>query len=380
MDLDTSGKRNRRKAMLRAIYEENRRIPTTSGTDDSEERRSLLQGVYESNVRLRAKRQAPKPWRLRRWQAGAALLGVLLLVTIAGFVIWGGPQAEGSDPFQSRTAGLLGARPLVLTDSATLAYGRVAQTTPRELTLANVYGLEVRTIVLDAGHGGRDPGAVGAGGLFEKDVTLDIVHRLRARLETHGYRILLTRHDDTAHSLRARASFANAHNADLFVSVHVNALPRNDLSVVETFYFGAEVTDQATLQLAERENREAGYSLADFKEMAQKLGSTMKLEESERLAESIQTSLYRNIRPENPDLVDWGVREAPFAVLLGVDAPGVLAEIACISNSREEELLMDPVHRDRLAAALEEGIVRYLDQRALPGVPSALPALDANTP
>ncbi|ARA93915.1 N-acetylmuramoyl-L-alanine amidase [Rhodothermaceae bacterium RA] len=381
MALGLPSKRGKRDEILRAVYEENRRISAATGPGKPDGRQQVLRGVYETNRAMRRPRRAPRPWRLRLWQASAAVLVLVLGAAVVGLTYRGGPGlVAGSlagSPAGDRGGTADGPRERLTPatpDSALLAAALAAQNTRRELTLANVYGLEIRTIVIDAGHGGRDPGAVGPSGLFEKDITLDVALRLKALLEQRdGYRILLTRTGDESVSLRDRVEFANRHGADLFVSIHVNALHQDDLSVVETYYFGAEATDEATLAIAERENRGAGYSLADFTDMVQRLGSRMKLEESKRLAESIQTSLYRNMRTVNADLRSWGVRKAPFVVLLGVETPSVLAEVACISNPTDEQRLSDPAHRTRLAAALEEGIVRYLDQRApARAVPSPL--------
>jgi len=216
--------------------------------------------------------------------------------------------------------------------------------------------------VLDPGHGGRDPGAIGPAGTLEKDVALEVAHRLRRRLERYpGYRILLTREEDAWVTKNDRVAFANENDADLFISLHFNAIADETVASVETYYFGT-TTDEATLRKVERENRESGYSMAEFREMVQRLATDIKLEESKRLATDIQASLYANARLTNPAVRNWGVKTAPFVVLLGVKAPSVLAEIACISNPEEEARLNDPEHLERLAAFLEEGIVRYLHQ------------------
>lgn len=230
--------------------------------------------------------------------------------------------------------------------------------------IASLFDLSVKTIVIDAGHGGRDPGAVGEGGLTEAEVTLDVAQRLKQRLEhSHNYRILLTRTADEYLSLRDRVQFTNERDADLFISLHVNYLPVEPVTSVETYYFGTEVTAE-TMQLAERENRHSDFSVAEFNEMLQNVSRTMKAQESKEVATSIQRSLYRNIRQLNRDVSDWGVKSAPFMVLLGVQAPAVLAEIAVLSNHAEEEKLAQDEYREMLAAFLEEGISQYLKQRS----------------
>ena len=230
-------------------------------------------------------------------------------------------------------------------------------------TVAQLYGLGLKTIVLDPGHGGRDPGAVGRQGVMEKDVTLDVARRLKARLERYGYRILLTRADDTKLTLRERIQFANEHEADLFLSIHVNALPVDSIAPIETYYYGPG-SDSRARRLAEQENRNSGYSVAEFNELTQQLGLELKIQESKEVADSIQKGLYRNMKRINEAVSDWGAKSGDFMVLLGVEAPSVLAEIASISNPAVEAELNTAEHRERLAMFLEEGVVGYLRQHA----------------
>jgi N-acetylmuramoyl-L-alanine amidase len=229
-----------------------------------------------------------------------------------------------------------------------------------KVPLALLFGLKVRTIVVDPGHGGSDPGAIGPTGLMEKEVTLDIARRLRDRLwKSDSHRVLLTREEDEKLSLRERVDFARASDADLFVSIHVNSLPVEPLTMVETYYFGP-YGDERTLELAERENEGSGYRVGDFRALLEKIGVAMKTQESKSLATSIQRSLYRNIKLRNKNLVSWGIKTAPFVVLLGVDVPSVLTEVSCISNREEEQRLASPEYREMIAQYLEHGIVEYL--------------------
>jgi N-acetylmuramoyl-L-alanine amidase len=226
--------------------------------------------------------------------------------------------------------------------------------------IADLFGLEVNTIVIDPGHGGSDPGATGAAGLEEKEVTLDIARRLRDRLTAHAnIRVLLTRDGDERVSLKERVAFAKAQEADLFISIHVNALPVDRITMIETYYFGPH-QDEHTLKLAERENKGSEFAVGEFKKIIAKIGDTMKTQESRVLAMSIQRSLYRNMKRRNEDLVSWGIKTAPFVVLLGVDVPSVLAEVSCITNPGEEQRLATAGYRDEIAAYLEKGIVGYL--------------------
>jgi N-acetylmuramoyl-L-alanine amidase len=234
-----------------------------------------------------------------------------------------------------------------------------------DMPMADLFNLKVQTIVIDPGHGGIDPGATGHQGLKEKDVALDIALRLRDKLVESGhYRVLLTREDDRKMFLKERVAFAKKHRADLFISTHINALPAgaNDLNYVETYYFGPH-TDQQSLALAEKENHGSDYAMGEFREVISRIGDTLKTEESEQLANSIQKHLYRNLSRRNRDLLDAGSKAGPFMVLLGVEVPSVLVEVSCISNKAEETRLSKPEYRDSVADFLKAGIVEYLEQR-----------------
>lgn len=364
-----------------------------SGSDD---RRSILRGVYEENVGIererRVRRRRAAAEAVGREDAGGlwslALLAVAFVAMAAvsvGYLVRG-PQPSDAAGGAVRTAAsplMTPRRPNVAPSQAALPLAppptavRVAGGAPprslADLSLAGLFGLQVRTIVIDPGHGGDKPGAVGPTGLREKHVAFDVARRLRARLtERGGYRVLMTREGDEDISLKERVQFANTHAADLFISIHINWLPVEDVTSVETYYFGTP-SDARTLRIARRENRQSDFSVAEFNDMLDEVGQTMRLQESKRLAASIQKSLYRNIHRINPNVDNWGVKTAPFVVLLGVDAPSVLAEIAVISNKAEEEKLRSGAYREQLAAYLESGIVQYLTART----DSAAPAADA---
>ena len=231
------------------------------------------------------------------------------------------------------------------------------------IRLSSVFGLGVQTIVIDPGHGGKDPGAIGSNGTREKDIVLDIALRLRDLLQkTGGYKVLLTRDSDTFISLADRVKFANDHRADLFVSLHINALPQKEFNVTETYYFGPP-SDVHTLQLAEQENRGSEIMTGDFKNMIKKIGNVLKEQESATLATTIQHKLFSNMQKYDRVIADNGIKIAPFVVLLGVNAPSVLVEISCISKREEETNLNNPKYRERITASLQKGISGYLSQR-----------------
>jgi len=232
-----------------------------------------------------------------------------------------------------------------------------------KVRLSAVFGLDVQTIVIDPGHGGMDPGAIGVLGTPEKDIVLDIARRLRDILMQSGrYNVVLTRDGDTTMSLAERVEFANAGRTDLFISLHVNALPQKRANVIETYYYGPP-TDAETLRLAEQENRGSGLLTRDFANMIRKIGNRFKEQESASLASAIQYSLFTNMKKYDKDTADAGIKIAPFVVLLGVDAPSVLVEISCISKKQEELKLNLPAYREEITLFIAEGTTRYLARR-----------------
>lgn len=356
--------------------------------DKGNARREILQGVYEDNLRtVRKEPSAPRFGKvgpaIRKGRVPIAAATVIAFLSVLFFP---GLLSRVNDHPVASPAGFIS--PLLQTNAGLPTRGIMDQITALsvvdhardtleglisqtrsndifsegDIALVDLFGLQVRTIVIDPGHGGIDGGTVGTLGTREKDITLDVVKRLRRRLERrHGYRVLLTREGDTKVSLRDRVAFANERQADLFVSIHVNYLPAEPLNVIETYYFGPQA-DDAALRLAEKENEDSEYSVAEFNEMLQKIGTAVKLQESKKLANSIQKTLYRNMQRIDHSVTSWGVKSAPFVVLLGVESPSVLAEIACLSNRAEEEKLNTNEHRELLAMSLEEGIVKYLKQ------------------
>lgn len=234
-----------------------------------------------------------------------------------------------------------------------------------QMRLSSIFGLDVQTIVIDPGHGGMDGGAVGAMGTKEKDVVLDIARRLRERLLASGrYNVILTRDNDSSMTLAERVDKVNAIHTDLFISLHVNALPQKRANVIETFYYGPP-TDEETLRIAEQENRGSGIPASEFDTMIKKIGNTFKEQESATLASAIQHSLFTNAKKYDKDMADAGTKIAPFVVLLGVNAPSVLVEISCISKKQEELKLNLPAYREEITSFLAEGTTRYLARKNL---------------
>jgi N-acetylmuramoyl-L-alanine amidase len=229
---------------------------------------------------------------------------------------------------------------------------------PLERVTAAAFPLAVRRVVLDAGHGGSDPGA-SAEGVIEKNVTLDIGHRLRTLLETEGFEVVFTRGDDQTIALRDRARTANASKSDIFVSIHVNALLKHTSSRgIETYYLGP-TNDQRLTQLAAAENKVSGYSIADMRKLLDSVYADARRDESHELAIAVQQQLFSTMQATDPGLENWGVKRAPFIVLVATDMPAILAEVGCLSNEKEAAMLERPEHRQKIANALFQGIRSY---------------------
>jgi N-acetylmuramoyl-L-alanine amidase len=221
-----------------------------------------------------------------------------------------------------------------------------------------VIPLMVKKIALDPGHGGKDVGTSLPTGLTEKEVTLDIGMRLRRLLEQATFEVLMTRDKDATISLVRRTALANAKGADLFVSIHVNWIDHSQAHGLETYYLGP-TEDPVALQLAAQENRDSGYSLADFRRLLDHIYLSVRRDESRRLAETVQRTLVTSLQSQNPSLVNRGVKTAPFAVLVGTEMPAILAEVACLSNAEEAQLLATAQYRQAIAQALFQGIRVY---------------------
>lgn len=217
-----------------------------------------------------------------------------------------------------------------------------------------------KTIVIDPGHGGKDPGARGLRGTEEKDITLKVALRLRDLLSKQpGVRVLMTRDTDVFVELEERAKFANRHEADLFVSIHVNSHPSRSVKGIEIYHFG-EAKDQRALEVAAREN---GTPLSStgvgWEYLVADLLTTKKIEESLELAWTAKESLvtYMNGRYT---VTDHGVKTAPFYVLRYTSMPSILAEIAYISNPAEEVLLRKNIFVRDVAESLLHGVKSFL--------------------
>lgn len=221
------------------------------------------------------------------------------------------------------------------------------------------FPLSVRRVIIDAGHGGSDPGATAPMLLTEKDVTLDIAARLESLLEKNGFDAVSTRQADRMVPLRERARIANASSGDIFISIHVNALLKHTSSHgIETYYLGP-TSDPALTKLAAHENRASGYSMSDLRRLLDGVYADVRRDESRRLATSVQQRLWEGLRRIDPGMENWGVKRAPFIVLVATEMPAILAEIGCMSNTHDVARLSRPDYRQQIADALFEGIRAY---------------------
>jgi N-acetylmuramoyl-L-alanine amidase/putative methionine-R-sulfoxide reductase with GAF domain len=209
-------------------------------------------------------------------------------------------------------------------------------------------------IVVDAGHGGWDLGTVGRRGLLEKDLVLEIAQRLGKLLESRlGANVILTRNDDNYIPLDERAGIANQSQADLFVSVHANYSDLPSARGVETYYtnfFSAPSAKDLETRTGAKSATTAALSPADLHE---------KIEQSRRLAASVQRSLYGTLSADNPGLRDRGVKEASYVVLTETAMPGILAEVSFVSSPTDEQKLRSDGYREQIAEALYKGIAHY---------------------
>ena len=350
--------------------------PSRTGTSISaRQRRDLLKAAVRENVYIKAGKRPPlggsRAWA--RWAMlaialpGVAAGALLLLPESRATVSPGSSAAQASTLAATRPVGAgtraaavgsaTAAGPTSLAAAAPLIVGE-----PRPLDRA-VFPVGVHRIVLDPGHGGKDVGSVTPDGHFEKDITLDIALRLRDLLKAQqGIEVLLTRDKDERVLLSQRARFANDAKADLFLSIHLNWLVPATNRGVETFYLGP-TEDPFLVQLAGRENRESGYSLADVRRLLDGIYLDLRQQESQQLAGSIQRSLFRSLKQETPALRDRGIKPAPFLVLVTTEMPAILAEVSCLSNENEAALLSTGEYRQSIAEALRAGIDAYTAKR-----------------
>lgn len=227
-----------------------------------------------------------------------------------------------------------------------------------DYSLARQLGLGVQRIVIDAGHGGHDPGAQG-NGIVEKDLVLDIALRLQTLLaEQPGVEVVLTRDTDVFIPLEERTAIANRAGADLFLSIHANASTRKEARGLETYYLNFASNPEAEA-VAARENATSSQSMGHLPELVKAIALNNKLAESREFAGLVQTNMVRKLKQQNKTVRDLGVKQAPFVVLIGAAMPSVLAEISFLTNKTEASLLKQNAYKNRIAQALCDAVLKY---------------------
>ncbi len=241
-----------------------------------------------------------------------------------------------------------------------------------DISLAQQLGLCVQRVVIDAGHGGKDPGAIGPTGLKEKDVVLKISKKVASRLKKElGCQVILTRKKDRFLPLTQRTAIANAKKADLFVSIHANAAPNRRASGVETYFLNFAL-DKEAMRVAARENATSTKSIGDLKNILNDIMKNAKVDESSRLAGYVQREVVKNLRKKYSNVKSKGVKQAPFFVLIGARMPSILVEVSFISNRKEEERLKSNRYLDRVAEGIVNGIKSYISGTKLASIPQFL--------
>ncbi|MDU9758244.1 N-acetylmuramoyl-L-alanine amidase family protein [Helicobacter pylori] len=222
-----------------------------------------------------------------------------------------------------------------------------------------------KKIVLDAGHGGKDCGAMSANLVCEKDIVLEVVKFLHKELKKRGYSVLLTRDKDIYIDLVARTELANRKSADLFISVHANSIPKHSTSNahgIETYFLSTARSERAR-KVAEQENKD-DVNLMDYFSKSLLLNSlnTQRLIVSNKLAIDVQYGMLQSIRKNYPDVVDGGVREGPFWVLAGALMPSILIEIGYNSHAIESKRIQSKPYQKILAKGIADGIDSFFSK------------------
>ncbi|GAA7444169.1 N-acetylmuramoyl-L-alanine amidase [Helicobacter pylori] len=222
-----------------------------------------------------------------------------------------------------------------------------------------------KKIVLDAGHGGKDCGAMSANLVCEKDIVLEVVKFLHKELKKRGYSVLLTRDKDIYIDLVARTELANKKSADLFISVHANSIPKRSTSNahgIETYFLSTARSERAR-KVAEQENKD-NVNLMDYFSKSLFLNSlnTQRLIVSNKLAIDVQYGMLQSIRKNYPDVVDGGVREGPFWVLAGALMPSILIEIGYNSHAIESKRIQSKPYQKILAKGIADGIDSFFSK------------------
>jgi len=219
----------------------------------------------------------------------------------------------------------------------------------------------VHTIVVDPGHGGSDPGAIGPGGLREKDVTLAVALDLEHRLAARGFRVVMTRRRDSTVSLEERTALAEGAGGDVFVSIHVNAARRKDANGIETYYLD-RTHERHTLRVAARENGVPANALDPLQRAVAGLRMSEVGASSATLAQTVHGELIRGVRGAFGSVANLGVKQGPFHVLFLSSSPSILVEVGFLTHRSEAKRLSSRWYRQVLAEHIARGLAQYRSQ------------------
>ncbi len=235
------------------------------------------------------------------------------------------------------------------------------------LSIARQLGLGVSRIVIDAGHGGHDPGAQSSG-VTESELVLDVALRLEKLLsKVPGVDVVMTRRDNEFIALQERTAIANREGADLFLSIHANASNIPAAHGVETYFLNFANNSNAAA-VAARENATSGQTMGALQDVVKTIALTSKRDESRDFATYVQREMMASLKTQNRTLKDLGVKQAPFVVLIGASMPSILAEISFVTNPQDAKLLKSSAYRQRIAQALFDGVRKY--QTSLKNAPA----------
>jgi N-acetylmuramoyl-L-alanine amidase len=265
------------------------------------------------------------------------------------------------------------ASPSVFATTNNSVYGNLSkdtvttQTSARAPEIPAPANTQKPLVIIDAGHGGVDPGAIGDG-IYERNITLALAKELKSQLERSGhYRVKLTRDTDTFIKLGNRVKFARQNGGDLFISLHADALDKPNVSGASVYTLSEKASDAQTAKLAARENKVdliAGVDLeTEDKEVADIL-MDLAMRETMNQSKFFANTIVQNFKNNGIKTLDTAHRSAGFAVLKAPDIPSVLVEAGFISNKKEAQLLNTPGHRQKIATALKDGIDAYFQQVA----------------
>ncbi len=239
---------------------------------------------------------------------------------------------------------------------------RITTDNLRSSNIARQLALGVRRIVIDPGHGGKDPGAPGyIKNIWEKDITLKLAKKLAAKLRKQlKCEVLLTRSKDKYISLEERTAIANTKKADLFISLHCNASNSRKLKGFETYFLNLATDDQA-IAVAARENATSRKNISDLESILNDLMQNAKIIESSRLASIVQSSMVSNLQKKYSKIKNLGVKQAPFYVLIGARMPAILIETSFLSNKMECKRMITEKYQNHVCDAITSGIEKYIN-------------------